>query len=104
VRGFRCLTPGRRELDDLVMPAIRKVKAGDLAGARLLLMEAIDLLGHRGANRIVMGCTEIPVALEGVGPDRLIDATEALACKCVQWWLERRPRLHSHHSEPAACL
>lgn len=103
-RGFRCLTPNRGELDDLVMPAIRKVKAGDLGGARLLLMEAMDLLGGRGASRIVMGCTEIPLALEGIEPGRLIDATDALACKCVQWWLERRPRLHTQHSEPAACL
>ncbi len=103
-RGFRTVTLAQRELDELVMPGIRKVKAGDLAGARLLLAEAMDLLGDRGASRIIMGCTEIPLALQGFEPGRLIDATEALACKCVQWWLERRPRLHTDLSEPTACL
>lgn len=73
-----------------VMEAIRRVKAGDdpdagpSRAAALLAAQAETLLSA-GCARVVMACTEIPLALAGVGTlrDRLVDATDALARACV---------------------
>lgn len=86
---FECLVPTPAELDQLIMPAIALVKAGHVADAGGLLKAAGDLLLARGADRIVMACTEIPPAMSAYQSDRscrLIDATEALAAHCIRWW------------------
>lgn len=89
-RGYCCLNPEQADIDDLIMPAIYKVKAADLDGARRMLARARDRLVMRGASQIIMGCTEIPLALDPTSTQLLVDATDALAFKCVDWWLERR--------------
>lgn len=85
--AFECLVPTSAELEELVMPAIALVKSGHVADAGGLLRTASDRLLARGADRIVMACTEIPPALSGYRSDHLVDATEALASHCIRWWL-----------------
>lgn len=84
--GFACLAPGGQDQAE-VMRAISLVKAGSVAQGRGVLREQAELLGRAGCRRVVMACTEIPVALEGVrgaGLPFLVDATDALARACVE--------------------
>jgi aspartate racemase len=78
--------PEFEELDRWIMPAIRKIKAGRLGEASDLLACAADSLRRGGASCIVLGCTEIPLALNDTqvcAP--LIDPADALARLTVGW-------------------
>ncbi len=73
-----------------VMEAIRRVKAGnDLNGGSSAsaagLATQVETLLSAGCARVVMACTEIPLALADAGAlrHRLVDATDALARACV---------------------
>lgn len=88
-RGFECLAPTEAEMRDLVMPAIGKVKAGAIDAAGPLLERAVGALLERGAGAVVLGCTEVPVALDRIASAlgaRCVDSTAALAAACVDWW------------------
>lgn len=89
-RGHICIVPEPTEQEEFVTQAIAMVKGSDIDGARRLLRCAVDRLKRRGADRIILGCTEIPVAMQATEDDRLVDATDALARHCVDWWLDRR--------------
>lgn len=87
------------EQDRWVMPGIRAIKANRLdEAARLLRMAAVALVA-RGAKSIVMGCTEIPIALarQDLGVP-LVDSTMALANACVAWagTTSNAPAMMSH--------
>ena len=91
-RGIECLLSSDDAQRTLVLPAIECVKRNDLAQAHTLATRAARHLltqGPRGAQRIIMGCTEIPLALDYQPSDvaeHCIDATRALARACVSWW------------------
>jgi aspartate racemase len=88
LRGCACLTNAQDEFDAWVTPGIGLVKAGDLQGAGALLQQAVAALLERGAQRVILACTEIPPALECVAAPQLqqcIDATATLADACIQW-------------------
>lgn len=67
---------------------IRAVKAGDLGQGRHLLRQAAQGLQERGAQALVLACTEIPLVLDDL-PVPTIDATRSLAEATVRWALER---------------
>ena len=85
------IEPSAAELDTLIMPGIHAVKAQRLAEGRALLGAAAEALAARGARVIVLGCTEVPVALDPIADTErllgvpLLDATAALAARCVAW-------------------
>ncbi len=86
-RGYDCLVPDAAEMEALVSAGIRLVKAGRTADARTRLEKAAANLRKRGARTIILGCTEIPLALD----DRdagYVDATEALAAAGVKWYFD----------------
>jgi aspartate racemase len=88
-RQFDCVLSSDDEQRTLVLPAIDGVKRNDLAAAHALATQAARRLIERGAQVIVMGCTEIPLAIEHQPSDAsvyCIDATRALARACVAWW------------------
>lgn len=88
-RGVECLLSSEDEQRTLVLPAIECVKRNDLAQAHTLATRAARGLLAQGAQRIILGCTEIPLALDyqpSNGAEHCIDATRALACACVRWW------------------
>nr|USU31165.1 amino acid racemase [Methylobacterium sp. OTU13CASTA1] len=95
-RGFTCRTPdaaGQAEVTRAIrlVKAGHSAKAGHLAEAHTILAGQAEALMAAGCSRIVMACTEIPVALASVeGPlgTALVDATEALARACVQVCLQ----------------
>jgi aspartate racemase len=66
--------------------AIADVKAGRMVQARASAAEAAGiLLDEQRADRLLLGCTELPIALEGSGRQgSCIDATLALARACVK--------------------
>ena len=74
------LLPDESEMNSLVMPGIAAVKCGDLVAGRRLLRSAARKLACRGAEAIVLACTEVPLVLAADEvPVRLVDATFALA-------------------------
>jgi aspartate racemase len=87
-----CLLCNDDDQRALVLPAIECVKRTDLAQAHALASRAAQHLLDRGAQAIIMGCTEIPLAIEyekPAVPAHCIDATRALAGACVHWWHDR---------------
>jgi aspartate racemase len=64
-KGITVLSPGAGSQENLVMPAIRAVKAGQpgFAVKSGLLVAARELVAA-GAQAIIGGCTEVPVGLE----------------------------------------
>ena len=70
--------------------AIARVKAGDIAGARPCFEAAARALAGRGAEVILLACTELPLAAEGADcPVPLLDASRALARAIVDFSLRR---------------
>jgi aspartate racemase len=62
-QGWNCITPDRSEMDFFVQPAIDLIKSGKILEAEALLMKVIHSLIDRGARAVVLGCTEIPLAI-----------------------------------------
>ena len=62
-QGWKCIVPSRAEMDFFVQPAIDLIKAGKIAESQILIMKVIDSLIDRGARAIVLGCTELPLAI-----------------------------------------
>ena len=60
---WNCIVPSQEEMDNIVQPAIDLVKAGDLVKSHTMLMSVVDSLISRGAKAVVLGCTEIPLAI-----------------------------------------
>jgi len=92
--GLRCIAPSARELEELVLPAIECVKRHDLETGHRLALRACESLRRAGAEAIVLGCTELPVAVEYSPSDiaaHCVDPTRALARACVRWWHQVQP-------------
>ncbi|MEK8031102.1 amino acid racemase [Ideonella sp. DXS29W] len=86
------LQPTAGEMLDWVMPGIAAVKAADLVLGRDRLLAAARALQQRGAQALVLGCTEIPLALDDTNaPLPVVDATAALARRAVAWSQSSRP-------------
>jgi len=83
--------PTAQEMLTLVMPGIAAVKAGELGRGADLLGAAAQALARRGAQALVLGCTEVPLVIgPGNSPLPVIDATQALAKRTVAWSLSQR--------------
>jgi aspartate racemase len=88
--GFDWIAPSDEEQRTLVDEAIARVKAGDRAGARAPFEAAAGALAARGAEAILLACTELPLAAEGAAcPVPLLDASRALAEALVDFSLRR---------------
>lgn len=89
--GLACLTCDAHTQRTLVLPAIECVKRNRLGEAHALALGAARTLLDQGAQTIIVGCTELPLALEfetSAITAHCIDATRALARVCVRWWHE----------------
>jgi aspartate racemase len=62
--GWECIVPTQEETDTLVQPAIDLIKSGNMSQAYDMFMIVIDSLIARGAKAVVLGCTEIPLAVD----------------------------------------
>jgi aspartate racemase len=91
--GYTLMTPDDGAMDQWVLPGITGVKAGQTLQAADLIERAVRSLLQRGADAVVLACTETPVALDAIeSPLRAqcVDSTAALARACVAWWQASR--------------
>ena len=91
-RGFKPVLPSNDELRDWLLPAIDKVKAGRAVEGGQQVERAVQALFDRGAQVVVLACTETPLALDAIASplrQRCVDTNAALARACVEWWAGR---------------
>jgi aspartate racemase len=96
--GIDVMTPSARQQTDHVMAGIAAVKAGELGTATSLLQSAATRLIDDGAQAVILGCTELPLVLDGksVGASPgesnashdvpFFDTTQLLVKACLAWW------------------
>lgn len=81
--GITALLPNIDEQAN-VMSAIRSVKAGDLAAGTLAFELTARSLAERGAEAVIAGCTEVPLALpSSTSGIPLIDPTQIVIDRIV---------------------
>jgi aspartate racemase len=88
--GIECVVNPLAEREAFVRFAIDAVKRGSLDDAGRAIEAAAVRLFERGVESVILGCTELPVALDAIRSaalPRCIDATRALARECVAWSL-----------------
>lgn len=61
--GYDCIVPEDDEIESLCMASIRAVKANRFDDARAPAVECVHRLRARGADAVVLGCTELPLAI-----------------------------------------
>ena len=100
--GWQSVVPTDTEMDEWVMPAISMVKANRVADSYDPIARATASLVTRGAQAVVLGCTELPLAVQA-GPIGqfgvpLIDTIDALALAAISWAKEdaAQPEHHAH--------
>ena len=85
--GWTVIEPTADEMRDLVSPSIALVKENRLVDAYALADKAARRLLDRGAEAVVLGCTELPLAI-GAGPKLdavIVDTIDALALTSIAW-------------------
>lgn len=92
-QGIDAITPEDDELAEWFVPGCYAVKRGKLEEAgELLSLQALALLA-RGAQQLVLACTEVPVALRAVDAPFLSlthDPAQSLAERCSRLWQDYR--------------
>ncbi len=90
-RGISFLVPDPQEEQALVDACIREVKAGDVDAAGATLGRALRFAQAKGATTVIMGCTEIPIAVRHTPSQglRLVDSSLELARATVNYAIER---------------
>jgi aspartate racemase len=90
--GLTPVEPDEALLAGVIEPAVAAVKAGAVAEGGRGFQRAAQALHARGAQGIILACTEVPPALAAVGPPAgliCVDATAALARACIDAWRAR---------------
>jgi aspartate racemase len=84
--GWDCIVPGEDEMSTLVQPAIDLIKSGDMSKAYDMLITVVDSLIARGAQAVVLGCTEIPLAVDQDSRDGipLINSIDSLVKAAIK--------------------
>jgi len=84
--GWECIVPTKLEMDTLVQPAIDLIKANQIEAAHTMLMTVIHSLIARGATAVVLGCTEIPLAIRESQQDNtpLINSIDSLVKSAIK--------------------
>lgn len=91
--GIESITPDEDELAQWFVPGCYAVKRGKLTeGGELLSLQAQALLA-RGAQQLILACTEVPPALRAVDAPFLSlthDPAQSLAERCSRLWQDYR--------------
>ncbi len=85
-------------LQHRIMEGIYHVKAGGVKKGGGILEQCMDEMLKSGVERVVLGCTEIPLALDKINSSLLpfgVDATNVLASACVRWHLADFDRIRA---------
>src|SRR6185437_5132462 len=87
--GWDCLVPDATEMAGKIAPAIALVKANKVQPAYEPLRAVVNSLAARGAQAIVIGCTEIPLGILAGPADGLdapvIDTIDSLTRAAIAW-------------------
>ena len=80
-----CIVPSIEEMDNIVQPAIDLIKAGDMVVSHNMLMPVVDILISRGASAVVLGCTELPLAVKEVEKNGipLVNSIDSLVKRAI---------------------
>lgn len=85
--GLRWLVPEAGDVETLVKPAIALVKRGRARDAAVPARAVCERLATRGAEAVILACTELPIALDAAGAVpgvATIDPAVALARECLK--------------------
>lgn len=84
-QGWKCIVPNSSEMDYFAQPAIDFIKAGKITEAHYLLVKVIDSLIERGAKAVVLGCTELPLAVRELERNGipLVNSIDSLVKKAI---------------------
>lgn len=88
-QGIETIEPTEEELAQWFVPGCYAVKRGALEEGGEQLMRQANALFDRGAQKLILACTEVPVALVAVKApfyDLTFDPSQALAERCSQLW------------------
>ncbi|RPE02846.1 aspartate/glutamate racemase family protein [Candidatus Pantoea deserta] len=91
--GIETLLPTATEIRDYFVPGCYAVKRGEVAAGGELLARQAQALLDRGAERLVLACTEVPLALRAADwqpPRKAIDPAEAMAALCASLWQQQQ--------------
>ncbi len=87
--GYECIVPNAAEIAEYCSIPIELVKKNKLEEAYRALTPGIEALCKRGAQAIVLGCTELPLALPLVQRQEwgvpIVDSIDALARAALRW-------------------
>jgi aspartate racemase len=89
LQDIEVVEPTEEELAQWFVPGCYAVKRGALVEGGALLALQANALFARGAQKLVLACTEVPVALEAINaPFRHLtyDPAQALAERCSTLW------------------
>lgn len=89
--GLSCISPDATSQEN-VMESIYCLKGGDIKRAQQLMNKQAEMLFSRGAEVIVLGCTEVPVILADAvkqSPSQYIDSTGSLVRAGIKWYEKR---------------
>jgi aspartate racemase len=95
-RGYRIGVACSHEHEADVQRGIEAAKAGRIVEAGVLFNEVVADLHRKGAEAVILACTEIPAVLDRVGCPHgriTIDSTRALARQCVSWYKAKGRRV-----------
>ena len=97
--GLACIVPDIDAMRLLFTPGCYAIKQGRMSEGAALLHATAQHLVERGAQRLLLACTEVPLALSHGNSDLLpicIDPTRALARACAEYWrqADRGPISH----------
>ncbi len=89
-RGFTPVVPTEEEMAKYSTLAIALVKANKIAEAYEPAVECVRCLQQRGASAIVLGCTELPLAIPhqrrpALGLE-MADSIDGLAAAAIRWY------------------
>jgi aspartate racemase len=93
--GYEVVSPTENEFDTLVSPAIAMIKSNDWADAEKAYDTAAAHLFDRGAEIIILGCTEIPFGMQRAyrtHPTKYVDSNEALADAVIDFFAGTQAR------------
>ena len=94
-QGYECIVPDDDEVERYCMASIRAVKGNQLEAAFAPAAECIARLKARGADAVVLGCTELPLAVpHALRPSlgiTLTDSIDALALAAIAHYQADQP-------------
>ncbi|MGE8701752.1 MAG: aspartate/glutamate racemase family protein [Achromobacter sp.] len=94
-QGYECIVPDDDEVERFCMGSIRAVKGNQLEDAFAPAAECIARLKARGADAVVLGCTELPLAVpHALRPSlgvTLTDSIDALARAAIAHYQADQP-------------